>query len=205
MVGWRDSDQTSMLEVIVGRCLPSIGGLVMARHGRRGRRRGTVLHRQRSKALEQRVRRVGPEHFGILAVDSAKKRFAVLLTDFYGRTLMDVVEVDNTGPALEGLVTTVKAQCAARGEREAEGRATRCQTGWPACSAGRAGRSRRAGVACRAGVHPGCGRGIRRCPDPVTQNSSQPTRECLRGRARWLDALPHLGCRASEEHLRHPG
>lgn len=77
-----------------------------------------MLHQQRSKALVQRVRRVGPEHFGILAVDSAKRRFAVLLTDFYGRVLMDVLEVDNTGPALEGLVTTVKAQCEKHGLKD---------------------------------------------------------------------------------------
>ncbi len=85
---------------------------------RRGRRRGAV-HRQRpSKALEERVRRAGPDRFGILAVDSAKRRFAVLLTDFYGRVLMDVLEVDNTGPALAALVTEVEAQCATHGLKD---------------------------------------------------------------------------------------
>ncbi|HUT35491.1 MAG TPA: transposase [Planctomycetota bacterium] len=90
----------------------------MARHGRRGRGRGTVHRQQRSKALGERVRRVGPEHFGVLAVDSAKSRFAVLLSDFYGRVLMDMLEVDNTGPALEGLVATVKSQCEAHGLKD---------------------------------------------------------------------------------------
>jgi transposase len=107
-----------MLEVIVWRCLPSKGGLVMGTRRRRGRGRGTVHHQQRSKALEERVRRVGPERFGILAVDSAKKRFAVVLTDFYGRTLMDVLEVDKTGPALEGLVIELKAQCERHGLKD---------------------------------------------------------------------------------------
>ena len=90
----------------------------MARRRRRSRPRGTVHRRRASRALEGRVRRVGPEHFGILAVDSAKKRFAVLLTDFYGRALMDVLEVANTRPALEGLVATVKAQCEKHGLKD---------------------------------------------------------------------------------------
>jgi len=90
----------------------------MGTRRRRGRGRGTVHRQRRSKALEERVRRVGPERFGILAVDSAKKRFAVLLTDFYGRTLMDVLEVDNTGPALDGLVIELKAQCERHGLKD---------------------------------------------------------------------------------------
>lgn len=90
----------------------------MRRRRRRGRGRGTV-HRQRaSRALEERVQRVGPERFGILAVDSAKSRFAVLLTDFYGRTLMGVLEVDNTAPALDALVAEVKARCAEHGLKD---------------------------------------------------------------------------------------
>jgi transposase len=77
-----------------------------------------VRRQRRSKAVDERVRRVGPEHFGILAVDSAKRRFAVLLADFYGRVLMHVLEVDNTGPALEALVGEVKAQCERHGLKD---------------------------------------------------------------------------------------
>jgi transposase len=77
------------------------------------------MHRQRRcGVLEERVRRAGPEHFGILAVDSAKHRFAVLLADFYGRVLMDVLEVDNTSFALEALVAEVKAQAERHGLKD---------------------------------------------------------------------------------------
>jgi len=85
---------------------------------RRSRGRGRVHRQRRSTALAERVRRAGPEHFGILAVDSAKRRFAVLLADFYGRVLMEVREVDNTGPALEALVAEVKAQCQRHGLKD---------------------------------------------------------------------------------------
>lgn len=90
----------------------------MGARKRRGRRRGTVQRRPRSKALEEQVRRVGPERFGILAVDSAKRRFAVLLTDFYGRGLMDMLVVENTGPALAALVAEVNAQRATHGLKD---------------------------------------------------------------------------------------
>ncbi len=89
-----------------------------------GRRRrgdggsGSTRHQRRSRAVEERVRRVGPDHFGVLAVDSAKHRFAVLLTDFYGRPLMDVLQVDNTSFALDALVTEVKAQCEHHGLKD---------------------------------------------------------------------------------------
>jgi transposase len=59
----------------------------------------------------ERVRKVGPEKFGILAVDSSKKRFAVLLTDFYRKELSGLVVVENTRAGLEALIETVKALC----------------------------------------------------------------------------------------------
>jgi transposase len=39
--------------------------------------------------LVPRVQRVGPEHFGIVAIDCAKARSRYLLADFYGRTLLE--------------------------------------------------------------------------------------------------------------------
>jgi len=90
----------------------------MGRRRRGGRGPGSAQRQRRSKALEERGRRVGPDHFGILAVDSAKSRFAVLLANFYGRTLMDLLEADNTTFALEALVTKVKAQCERHGLKD---------------------------------------------------------------------------------------
>src|SRR6266481_5504180 len=39
--------------------------------------------------LVPRVQRVGPEHFGIVAIDCAKARSRYFLADFYGRTLLE--------------------------------------------------------------------------------------------------------------------
>jgi transposase len=46
--------------------------------------------------LVPRVQRVGPEHFGILAIDCAKARSRYLLTDFYGQTLLPPTTVPHT-------------------------------------------------------------------------------------------------------------
>ena len=55
--------------------------------------------------------RVGPEKFGILAVDSSKPRFAVLLTNFLGGELWADLAVENTTPSLEALVREVETCC----------------------------------------------------------------------------------------------
>lgn len=39
--------------------------------------------------ITSRVQAVGPEHFGIVAIDCAKARSRYLLADFYGRTLLE--------------------------------------------------------------------------------------------------------------------
>jgi transposase len=43
--------------------------------------------------IHPRVQKVGPEHFGIVAVDCAKARSKWMLTDFYGRVLVAPTEV----------------------------------------------------------------------------------------------------------------
>jgi transposase len=82
---------------------------------RRGRRRGHAFPQRTSQDMSKRVQRVGPEHFGILAVDSSKRNFALLLSDYYGAILADMLEVKNTGPALAGLVVTLRALCERHG------------------------------------------------------------------------------------------
>jgi transposase len=46
--------------------------------------------------LTPRVQAVGPEHFGVLAVDCAKARSRYLLADFYGRTLLEPTTLPHT-------------------------------------------------------------------------------------------------------------
>ena len=80
----------------------------MARRRRRHGTGGRVRLRKPSRRVAEWVRKVGVRRFGILAVDSAKRRFAVLLTDFLGNVFWGVHEVENTGPALAAFVEALK-------------------------------------------------------------------------------------------------
>jgi transposase len=60
------------------------------------------------------VRKVGAHRFGILAVDSSKRRFAVMLTDFLGNLLWGVHKVEKTGPALAAFVERLKQEVRSR-------------------------------------------------------------------------------------------
>jgi len=51
-------------------------------------RKGFVLQKPNGQ-LVPRVQAVGPEHFGIVAIDVAKARSRYFLADFYGRTLLE--------------------------------------------------------------------------------------------------------------------
>ena len=87
----------------------------MSRRKRRGRRRGTLHVQKRSNALEPRVQRVGPDRFGILAVDPAKHRFSLCLANFYAKVLAAPFVVENTRSALEALPDTVRSLCESYG------------------------------------------------------------------------------------------
>ncbi len=89
------------------------------RRQKKGRRRGKGLSfKQPRHSLAERVEKVGAGKFGILAVDCAKARFQVMLTNFYGRVLVEPVEVENTAPALDALVTTVRRECEVHGLKD---------------------------------------------------------------------------------------
>src|SRR5437870_10675526 len=51
-------------------------------------KKGFVLQKPNG-LLTPRVQAVGPEHFGIVAIDCAKARSRYFLADFYGRTLLE--------------------------------------------------------------------------------------------------------------------
>src|SRR5436305_4383730 len=79
---------------------------------KRGRnRRPDVLQKPRG-IIAPRVQKVGPEHFGVVAVDCAKARSKWMLSDFYGNVLLPpaVVEHDRAGfdAAVAGLRAAVK-------------------------------------------------------------------------------------------------
>lgn len=50
--------------------------------------------------IQQRVQAVGPERFGVLVFDCAKRRSKWMLCDFYGKILCEATEVEHTSVAL---------------------------------------------------------------------------------------------------------
>ena len=58
--------------------------------------------------LTPRVQAVGPEHFGILAVDCAKHRSRYFLADFYGRVLLAPTTVEHDRDSLAGVIAAVR-------------------------------------------------------------------------------------------------
>src|SRR5262249_51332363 len=63
--------------------------MALPRGARPARARKGFLLQKPQGLLTPRVQAVGPEHFGILAVDCAKARSRYFLADFYGRTLLE--------------------------------------------------------------------------------------------------------------------
>src|SRR5882724_2104695 len=66
-----------------------------------------VLHRPRG-LFHSRVQQVGPEHFGIVAVDCAKARSKWMLADFYGKVLVPPTVVNHNRTDLDGLVAAIR-------------------------------------------------------------------------------------------------
>ena len=59
-------------------------------------------------AFHPRVQKVGPEHFGIVSVDSAKARSEWMLADFYGRVLIPPTTVAHNRPALDAALDQLR-------------------------------------------------------------------------------------------------
>ena len=58
-------------------------------------------------AIQERVKLVGPEHFGIVAVDCAKRRSKWMLCDFYGKVIIEPTTVEHTAGALKVMTTLI--------------------------------------------------------------------------------------------------
>src|SRR6476646_9973260 len=72
----------------------------------RSRRYSTIA--KPSGSLHPRVQKVGPEHFGIVAVDCAKARSKWMLADFYGRILVPPTMVEHTKQGFDSAITQVR-------------------------------------------------------------------------------------------------
>lgn len=83
----------------------------MSKRRRRSRRpRGTVHWQRAGYPVQERARKVGPEHFGALTVDCSKKHFELLLTDFYGKPLMGPTTILNNKPSIDSTIQQLKRE-----------------------------------------------------------------------------------------------
>jgi transposase len=61
-----------------------------------------------SGSLHPRVQKVGPEHFGVVAVDCAKDRSKWMLTDFYGRILVPPTVLEHNGHGFAACIAQIR-------------------------------------------------------------------------------------------------
>jgi transposase len=57
--------------------------------------------------IQDRVQVVGPEHFGVIAVDCAKRRSKWMLCDFYGKVIIEPTIVEHNSGALKVMINFV--------------------------------------------------------------------------------------------------
>jgi transposase len=61
--------------------------------------------------IQQRVQAAGPQHFGIVAVDCAKRRSKWMLCDFYGKVLIEPTPVEHTAGSLRAMTQDIAKAC----------------------------------------------------------------------------------------------
>src|SRR4051794_27083985 len=74
---------------------------------KRSRPRPQVLQKPRG-LIHPRVRKVAPEHFGIVSVDCAKARSKWMLCDFYGNILIQPTLVEHNRSGLGAAVAQLR-------------------------------------------------------------------------------------------------
>jgi transposase len=65
--------------------------------------------------IQQRVQAAGPERFGIVAVDCAKRRSRYMLCDFFGKVILEPATVEHTTGGLQAMTQRVAQACRAAG------------------------------------------------------------------------------------------
>jgi transposase len=61
--------------------------------------------------IQERVQAVGPEHFGIVVVDCAKRRSKWMLCNFYGKVLVEPTSVEHTTGGLRAMTQHIAEVC----------------------------------------------------------------------------------------------
>ena len=65
--------------------------------------------------IQQRVQAVGPQRFGVIPVDCAKRRSKWMLCDFYGKVIVEPTTVEHTAGSFNAMMGQIKATCADHG------------------------------------------------------------------------------------------
>lgn len=89
--------------------------MVTKRKSRTSRRSDPVVLGKPRGVIQDRVRAVGPERFGIVAVDCAKARSKWMLCDFYGQVLVPPTMVEHNRMALELATLHCREACQRQG------------------------------------------------------------------------------------------
>jgi len=93
---------------------PAQGDKVMARLHHSKKVRGFLVQKPQGQFTE-RVQVVGPEHFGVVAVDCAKHRSKFLLCDFYGNVLIAPTPVEHNQNDFRAACARIRAAMSERG------------------------------------------------------------------------------------------
>jgi transposase len=61
--------------------------------------------------IQERVQQANPRHFGVVSVDCAKRRSKWMLTDFYGKVIIEPTVVEHNSGALRAMTDDVRVAC----------------------------------------------------------------------------------------------
>ena len=89
--------------------------MVTKRNSRKSRKSDPGVLGKPRGIIQDRVRAVGPEHFGVVAVDCAKARSKWMLCDFYGQVLVPPTVVEHNRTALQFAVLKLREACQRHG------------------------------------------------------------------------------------------
>ena len=65
--------------------------------------------------IQERVQAAGPQHFGVIPVDCAKRRSKWMLCDFYGRVIIEPTPVEHSAGALKAMTQFAAEACKTEG------------------------------------------------------------------------------------------
>lgn len=65
--------------------------------------------------IQERVKEFGPERFGVVSVDCAKRRSKWMLCNFYGKVVVEPTTVEHSSGALQWMTQRVREVCQAEG------------------------------------------------------------------------------------------